>query len=75
VARALATKPNFILADEPTASLDSKTASSLLDLMAQLSQDEGMTFLFSTHDPRVMEKAQRIITIQDGRVVEDENRR
>jgi len=74
VARALATKPNFILADEPTANLDSKTAASLLDIMAQLNLDERMTFLFSTHDPRVMEKARRIISIQDGRVVQDEAR-
>ena len=74
VARALATKPSFILADEPTANLDSKTAAGLLDLMAQLNRDEKMTFLFSTHDPHVMEKARRIITIQDGRIVGDEKR-
>ncbi len=74
VARALAAKPKFILADEPTANLDSRTAASLLDLMAQLNRDEGITFLFSTHDPHVMEKARRIITIQDGRVEKDEAR-
>jgi putative ABC transport system ATP-binding protein len=74
VARALAAKPTFILADEPTANLDSKTATDLLDLMADLNRRESMTFLFSTHDQRVMEKARRIITIQDGRVTTDEVR-
>jgi len=72
VARALAAMPKFILADEPTANLDSRTAASLLDLMAKLNREESMTFLFSTHDQRVMEKARRIITIQDGRVAKDE---
>lgn len=74
VARALAARPKFILADEPTANLDSKTASSLLDLMAELNENETMTFLFSTHDPQVMEKARRIITLQDGKVLKDEVR-
>jgi putative ABC transport system ATP-binding protein len=71
VARALASKPKFILADEPTANLDSKSADTLLDLMAELNQKEEMTFIFSTHDQRVMDKARRIITLEDGKVILD----
>ena len=71
VARALASKPKFILADEPTANLDSKSTDTLLDLMAQLNQEENVTFIFSTHDQRVMDKARRIITLEDGKVVSD----
>ena len=71
VARALASKPQFILADEPTANLDSKSATNLLDMMAQLNRDEGMTFIFSTHDARVIERARRVITLVDGRVASD----
>ncbi|NUO00126.1 MAG: ABC transporter ATP-binding protein [Saprospiraceae bacterium] len=71
VSRALASKPQFILADEPTANLDSKSAANLLDIMAQLNQDEGMTFIFSTHDARVIERARRVITLVDGRVASD----
>ena len=71
VARALASKPNFILADEPTANLDSVSASNLLDLMAQLNKEENMTFLFSTHDQRVIERARRVITLVDGRIESD----
>lgn len=71
VARALASKPQFILADEPTANLDSKSATNLLDMMAQLNRDEGMTFIFSTHDTRVIERARRVITLVDGRVASD----
>lgn len=72
VARALAGKPQFILADEPTANLDSKTAFHLLDLMLELNQKEQMTFIFSTHDQRVIERARRIITLEDGRIVSDQ---
>jgi putative ABC transport system ATP-binding protein len=71
VARALAPKPQFILADEPTANLDSVAASKLLDTMAQLNADERITFLFSTHDQRVIERARRVITLEDGKVVDD----
>ena len=69
VARALASKPKFILADEPTANLDGKSAETLLDIMEKLNEDENITFIFSTHDPRVMQKARRIITLEDGKIV------
>ncbi len=72
VARALATHPEFILADEPTANLDSKTAESLLDIMEKLNHEENMTFIFSTHDARVMRRAHRVITLEDGKVISDE---
>ena len=71
VARALASKPKFILADEPTANLDSKTTENLLAIMEKLNRDEGVTFIFSTHDQRVMAKARRVITIEDGVVISD----
>lgn len=71
VARALASKPQFVLADEPTANLDSKSASNLLDIMALLNKEENMTFIFSTHDQRVIERARRVITLVDGKVVSD----
>lgn len=71
VARALASKPRFILADEPTANLDSESTANLLDLMAQLNKEEGTTFIFSTHDQRVIDRARRVITIEDGKVAED----
>jgi putative ABC transport system ATP-binding protein len=69
VARALASKPKFILADEPTANLDGKSAETLLDIMEKLNEEENITFIFSTHDPRVMQKARRIITLEDGKIV------
>lgn len=72
VARALAAHPEFILADEPTANLDSKSAESLLDIMEKLNLEEEMTFIFSTHDVRVMKRARRVITLEDGKVVSDE---
>ncbi len=72
VARALAPKPSFILADEPTANLDSSSTANLLDIMAQLNQEEGMTFVFSTHDQRVIDRARRVVTIEDGKVLKDE---
>jgi len=72
VARALASKPAFILADEPTANLDSSSTNNLLDIMARLNKEENMTFIFSTHDQRVIDKARRIIRIDDGKVISDE---
>ncbi len=71
VARALAPKPSFILADEPTANLDSKSTTNLLDMMARLNSEENMTFIFSTHDQRVIDRAKRVITIEDGKVLSD----
>ena len=72
VARALASKPKFVLADEPTANLDSKSTETLLDIMEKLNREEGMTFIFSTHDARVVKKARRVITVEDGKVKTDE---
>src|ERR1017187_173659 len=69
--RALASKPRFILADEPTANLDSKSTENLLEIMAKLNKEEKMTFIFSTHDQRVIDKARRVITLVDGRIVSD----
>ncbi len=71
VARAIAAGPRIVLADEPTANLDSKTAASLLDLMKELNRREGTTFLFSTHDPLVMERATRTVRLRDGEILED----
>jgi putative ABC transport system ATP-binding protein len=71
VARALASKPSFVLADEPTANLDSVTANKLLDLMEKLNQENKMTFVFSTHDSRVIERAHRVVTLRDGRIDSD----
>jgi putative ABC transport system ATP-binding protein len=71
VARALASKPQFVLADEPTANLDSTSASNLLDIMSKLNHEENMTFLFSTHDQRVIERARRVITLVDGKIFSD----
>jgi putative ABC transport system ATP-binding protein len=74
VARALAPKPTFILADEPTANLDSKSSANLLDLMADLNKKERITFIFSTHDQRVIDRARRVVTLVDGSVDSDEVR-
>lgn len=74
VARALASKPQFVLADEPTANLDSVSAGHLLDIMSKLNQEENMTFIFSTHDQRVIDRARRVITLEDGKVVNDVSR-
>jgi len=71
VARAIAAGPRIVLADEPTANLDSKTAASLLDLMRELNRKEETTFLFSTHDPLVMERATRTVRLRDGEILED----
>lgn len=68
VARALASRPRFVLADEPTANLDSKSTETLLDIMAELNIKEGTTFIFSTHDQRVIERARRIINLEDGQI-------
>lgn len=72
VARALAAGPRLVLADEPTANLDSDNATALLDIMHRLSHEEKTTFIFSTHDRRVMERAERMITLRDGRITSDE---
>jgi putative ABC transport system ATP-binding protein len=72
IARAMVSRPELILADEPTANLDSETGSELLDMMRELNRRTGMTFLFSTHDRMVMERADRVITLRDGRVIKDE---
>jgi putative ABC transport system ATP-binding protein len=72
VARAIVAEPSLVLADEPTANLDSAAAAALLDMMAQLNRDLGTTFLFSTHDPRVMQRARRVIRMMDGRIESDE---
>jgi putative ABC transport system ATP-binding protein len=74
VARALASKPKFVLADEPTANLDSKSTADLLDIMAKLNREENITFLFSTHDQRVIDRAQRVVTLEDGAIISDEQK-
>jgi len=74
VARALAPSPKFILADEPTANLDSASTANLLDIMWDLNQKEHTTFLFSTHDQRVINRARRVITLEDGKIIQDEYR-
>jgi putative ABC transport system ATP-binding protein len=74
VARALASRPKFVLADEPTANLDSKSASILLEIMEKLNHEEKITFIFSTHDARVVKMAHRVITLEDGKVVSDDKR-
>jgi putative ABC transport system ATP-binding protein len=71
IARSIAPEPALVLADEPTANVDSQTASELLDLMEKLNQEKKATFLFSTHDPAVMERARRLITLKDGRIEKD----
>lgn len=71
VARALASKPKFILADEPTANLDSTATKQLLDIMERLNREEQITFIFATHDQRVMDKARRVVTLDDGKVISD----
>ncbi len=71
VARALASKPKFVLADEPTANLDSASTENLLDIMLALNKSEGTTFIFATHDSRVMKKAKRIVSLEDGKIIDD----
>lgn len=74
VARALASKPTFVLADEPTANLDSSSTANLLDIMARLNKEENITFIFSTHDQRVIDRARRVVTLVDGQIATDERR-
>jgi len=74
VARALAANPAIVLADEPTANLDSKTSAALLDTMRELNEKSGTTFVFSSHDQRVIDRARRLIWLEDGRVAGDERR-
>lgn len=71
IARAIAAKPAVVLADEPTANVDSHTADHLLEMMEDLNRDQGVTFLFSTHDPRVMERARRVVRLVDGQIESD----
>jgi putative ABC transport system ATP-binding protein len=70
IARALITQPELVLADEPTANLDSTTSQQIIDLMQRLNRDKGVTFVFSTHDPRVMNHAKRVVYIADGKIVD-----
>lgn len=74
VARALASQPKFILADEPTANLDTKSAMNLLDMMEKMNREENVTFIFSSHDQRVIDRAKRVITMVDGSIESDERR-
>lgn len=74
VARALASKPKFVLADEPTANLDSKSTETLLDIMEKLNKEENITFIFSTHDKRVVNKARRVVTLEDGKIISDQRK-
>ena len=74
IARAMVSEPTIILADEPTANLDSKTGTDLLEMMSRLNAVTGMTFIFSTHDPMVMDSAKRLITLRDGQVDTDETK-
>ncbi len=71
IARALANRPAVVFADEPTANLDSKTAEEILDLMRVLNEESGVAFLFATHDPRVVARARRVVSLHDGRVESD----
>ncbi|MCA9618903.1 MAG: ATP-binding cassette domain-containing protein, partial [Myxococcales bacterium] len=75
IARALAAEPAIVLADEPTANLDSKTGAALTELMHRLNQDHGTTFVISSHDPKVIEHAERVVQLVDGRVVDDQRKR
>lgn len=74
VARAIAAEPTIVLLDEPTANLDSKTGGTLMDLLLRLNREKGITFVFSTHDPMVVERARRVLRLRDGRIEADERR-
>ena len=73
IARALVKRPGLVIADEPTANLDSHNGEAILDLMRQMNEEHGVTFLFSTHDPAVMARARRVVRLLDGRVIADED--
>lgn len=75
VARAIVSAPSIVLADEPTANLDQKTGAMLMDIMHEMNLKKGITFLFSTHDPMVMERSERLIRLSDGNIVSDESKR
>jgi putative ABC transport system ATP-binding protein len=72
IARAMVSHPDIILADEPTANLDSATGTQLIDIMRKFNEELNMTFVFSTHDPQIMERAKRIVTLTDGQIISDE---
>jgi putative ABC transport system ATP-binding protein len=74
IVRAIAANPAVVLADEPTANVDSETAETLLSIMEKLNHERGVTFIFSTHDPRVMEHARRIVRLVDGRIDSDKTK-
>ncbi len=74
VARAMVSRPSLILADEPTANLDSRAGAELLDMMRELNEKSGITFIFSTHDKQIMERARRLVTLKDGKIDSDETR-
>ncbi len=74
IARAMASHPDIILADEPTANLDSKTGIALLEVMKSLNEDRGMTFIFSTHDNKIMDRARRLVHVLDGKVDQEEHK-
>lgn len=74
IARALIKDPDYVLADEPTANIDTKTGHEILDLMEDMNKKKGTTFVFSTHDPQVMGHAKRLINIRDGQIESDERR-
>ncbi len=74
IARAIAANPAVVLADEPTANVDSETADKLIGIMEKLNEEQGVTFIFSSHDPQVMERAHRLVRLVDGQVASDENR-
>jgi putative ABC transport system ATP-binding protein len=71
VARALASKPTLVLADEPTANLDTTNGQQVMDIMAKLNKETGVTFVFATHDPRVIKYAKRVVTLRDGLIVDN----
>jgi len=71
IARAIVTEPLLILADEPTANVDSKTGAALMDLMMEMNENKGVTFLFSTHDPSVMKRSRRLVFLADGKITYD----
>jgi putative ABC transport system ATP-binding protein len=71
IARALATRPTLVLADEPTANLDTKNGEQVMEIMTRLNKETGVTFVFATHDPRVIKYARRVVTLRDGLVAEN----